>query len=91
MIHGEENQTGIQKKYFKLSNTTIGNGCFISGPSVILPGVTIGDKSIIGPFSTVNRNIPPRSIFENNNLREGILTESIIKRRVDSISKFNNN
>lgn len=84
------NQKGIDKKYVKINSTKIGSGCFISGPSVILPGVSIGEKSIVSPFSTVNIDIPPRSIFENNTLREGVLTESIIKRRVNSISHFNN-
>ena len=40
----------IASKYIKKKKTIIGNGCFIAGPSVILPGVTIGDKVVIRPF-----------------------------------------
>ncbi len=42
--------------------TKIGNGCFISGPSVIYSGVTIADHVIILPMSIVRSNIPEYSI-----------------------------
>ncbi len=40
----------------------IGNNCFIGCRSTILPGVEIGDNSIIGAGSVVNRNIPANSV-----------------------------
>ena len=40
----------------------IGKNCFIGCRSTILPGVTIGDNSIIGAGSVVNRNIPANSV-----------------------------
>ena len=33
-------------------------GCRVGSHSVIMPGVTIGENSIIGAFSLVNRDIP---------------------------------
>jgi acetyltransferase-like isoleucine patch superfamily enzyme len=36
--------------------------CKIGSHSVIMPGVTIGEGSIIGAFSFVNRNIPDRVV-----------------------------
>jgi acetyltransferase-like isoleucine patch superfamily enzyme len=33
-------------------------GCRIGSHSVVMPGVTIGEKSIIGAFSFVNEDIP---------------------------------
>lgn len=42
----------IQRK-----STRIGHGCFIAGPSVILPGCTIGDRAVIGPMSVVDRDV----------------------------------
>ena len=40
----------------------IGKNCFIGCRSTILPGVTIGDNSIIGAGSVVNRDIPANSM-----------------------------
>lgn len=43
--------------------TRIGTGCFIAGPSVILPGVTVGDRSIITPMSVVDKDVPEGQVF----------------------------
>lgn len=40
----------------------IGKNCWIGSHAVILPGVKIGDGSIIGAGAIVTHNIPPRSI-----------------------------
>lgn len=44
------------------SPTKIGNCCYIGPQSIISRGVTIGDHSVIGAQSLVNRDIPPFSI-----------------------------
>ena len=36
--------------------------CKIGAHSVIMPGVTIGENSIIGAFSFINRNIPKNTL-----------------------------
>lgn len=41
---------------------TIKRGCWIGQNVVILPGVTVGEFSIIGANSVVNKSIPPRCI-----------------------------
>ena len=43
-----------------MTDTRIGKNCFIGAHSVILPGVTIGDGSIVAAGSVVNRDVPPR-------------------------------
>jgi UDP-3-O-[3-hydroxymyristoyl] glucosamine N-acyltransferase len=40
-------QTGISKEGIKYKPTKIGNNYFIAGPSVIGPGVTIGDHVML--------------------------------------------
>ena len=62
------------------SKTKIGSDCFIAGPSVIAPGVTIGDKVFVKPFSIIVRDIPDRSIVDANNIKAGILTDKMIQR-----------
>ena len=64
------------------NKTTIGSGCFIAGPSVILPGVHIGDKCIVRPFSLVEKDIPDRSIYDNSGIKEGVLTDQLVARMV---------
>ncbi|MCH5228535.1 MAG: acyltransferase [Muribaculaceae bacterium] len=45
---------------------TIKRNCWIGEKVLILPGVTIGEYSIIGAGSVVNKNIPPYSIAVGN-------------------------
>jgi hypothetical protein len=47
----------------------IGQRCFIGGGSVILPGVTVGDESIVGAGAVVFDDVPPRSIVGGNPAR----------------------
>lgn len=57
-----KNQNEIGSKLIKRKKTTIGSNCFIGGPSVILPGITIGDKCIIRPMSFITEDVPPRTV-----------------------------
>ena len=45
---------------------SVGKNCFIGCRSVILPNVTIGDNSIIGAGSLVNRDIPANTVAAGN-------------------------
>jgi len=47
-------------------HTRIGRHCFIGARSVILPGLQIGDESIVGAGSVVTKDVPPRSIVAGN-------------------------
>ena len=38
---------------------TIGNDVWIGGKAIICPGVTIGDRSVIGAGSVVTKDVPP--------------------------------
>lgn len=50
-------------------HTRIGKRCFIGGNSLIMPGVTIGDGSIVGAGSVVTKNVPPASAVAGNPAR----------------------
>ena len=41
---------------------TIGDNVWIGGGASIMPGVSIGDDSVIGAGSVVTRDVPPRSL-----------------------------
>lgn len=47
----------------------IGRRCFIGGGSTIMPGVTVGDESIVAAGAVVFADVPPRSIVAGNPAR----------------------
>lgn len=51
------------KKIIKVGEIKIGNHCFIGARSTILPGVEIGDNSIVGACSLVTKSIPPGEVW----------------------------
>lgn len=62
--HGRSN-ANIPYKYQPLTDISpveIGRGCWVGQHAVVLPGVTIGEFSIIGANSVVTRDVPARSI-----------------------------
>jgi acetyltransferase-like isoleucine patch superfamily enzyme len=66
--------------------TRIGSGCFISGPSVIYPGVTIGNKVIVLSMSVVTTDIPDYSMISGSPAKViKTLNEQYIKTQIDKI------
>ena len=51
------------------SPITIGNNVWIGGNAIVLPGVTIGDNSIIGAGSVVTKDIPANVVAVGNPCR----------------------
>lgn len=51
------------------AHTRIGRRCFIGARSLIMPGITIGDGSIVAAGSVVTRDVPARSIVAGNPAR----------------------
>jgi maltose O-acetyltransferase len=48
---------------------TIGNDVWIGGGATILPGVTIGDGSVVAAASVVSRDVPPRTVVAGSPAR----------------------
>ncbi len=55
---------------------TIGKGVWLGGNVVVLPGVTIGDRAVIGAGSVVTKNIPADTVAVGNPCR-------VIKRNIN--------
>ena len=51
------------------TDTFIGKNCLIGARSIILPGVTIGDSSIVAAGAVVSKDVPPNSIVAGNPAR----------------------
>lgn len=51
------------------TDTYIGKDCVIGVRSIILPGVTIGDSSIVAAGSVVSKDVSPNSIVAGNPAR----------------------
>ena len=59
------------------THTHVGCNCFIGAHSIVMPGIRIGDQSIVGAGSVVTKDVPPGSIVGGNPariLRSGIKT-----------------
>jgi acetyltransferase-like isoleucine patch superfamily enzyme len=63
-FHGFENADEPYKyqPIFRIAPIVIKRGCWIGQNVVILPGVTVGELSIVGANSVVTKDIPARSI-----------------------------
>ena len=53
-----ENQLPYAKQPLLTAPVTISEGCWIGEKAMILPGVTIGKKCIIGAGSVVTKSVP---------------------------------
>ena len=52
------------------ANVSIGNECFIGGGSLILKGVKIGERAVLGANSVVAKDIPKEEIWAGNPARK---------------------
>jgi lipopolysaccharide O-acetyltransferase len=59
----DEALCNVNDRKIKFLEIFIGNNVWIGEKTCILPGVTIGDNSIIGSLSVVNKNLLPNSIY----------------------------
>ena len=71
--------------YIVRSKTRIGSGTFIGGPSVVYPGLSIGDRCIVMPMSVVNLDVP------DNTMVGGSPAKVIKKIDEDYIARFKAN
>ncbi len=61
-IDADERRTGLESG----KPITIGRDCWIGGAAIICPGVTIGDRCVIGAGSVVTKDVPSDCIAVGN-------------------------
>ena len=72
-------ETGRTREHIDYKPTKIGSRVFIGGPSVVLPGVTIGDGAVIQPLSLVSRDILPSEAYGT------ALEMRLMAKRIDAL------
>ena len=65
-ILAHDASTKVHLGYTKVGRVKIGNNVFVGACSIILPGISIGDNSIIGGGSVVTKNIPSNEVWAGN-------------------------
>ncbi len=60
----------LAQRNLKKGKITIEKDAFIGQESMVMPGVTVGEGAVIGPFSYVFRNIKPWTIVLGNPARK---------------------
>ena len=61
----------------------IGDNVWIGRGAMILPGVTIGDHSVVGAGSVVTKSVPPKTVVAGNparTVREVVASDSYVRR-----------
>lgn len=51
------------RKVLRFGSVHVGKNCFLGARSIIMPGVTIGDNSIIAAGAVVTKDVPPNEIW----------------------------
>jgi maltose O-acetyltransferase len=65
----------------RVARTTIHESCHFGMGTIILPGVTIGPRSIVGAGSLVNQDIPPDSVAAGNPARVICTLEEYLEKQ----------
>jgi len=59
----------IDQGYYPDEAVVLKKGCWIGANAIILPGVTVGENSVVGAGAVVTRSVPDRSVAVGNPAR----------------------
>lgn len=66
--------------YTKMGKITVGKNCFIGDSTILLPGVIVGDNSIIGSGSVLTKDIPEGHVAAGNPAKVICTTKAYIEK-----------
>jgi len=64
-----ENRPINQQGWNFKGSILIGNGSYICKGAVVLPGIEVGQNSVVGPYAVVTRNVPEHTLAMGNPAR----------------------
>jgi len=79
------------KNVIKFGRINIGNDVFIGAKSTILPGVTIGDRSIVATGAVVSKSIPAGEVWGGVPAQFIMKTEDYAKKCLSNTPPHDNN
>ena len=90
-ILAHDTSTFFELRCTKIGKVEIKDNAFIGASSIILPGVIIGNNTIIGAGSVVRKDIPDNSVYAGNPAKyicsyNEYITK--VKEQFDSLPKF---
>jgi acetyltransferase-like isoleucine patch superfamily enzyme len=65
----------------RVGRVRIGDHCFIGAGAVVLPGVTIGPRAIVGANAVVSRDVQPNTIVAGNPARQVTQVDTWLARK----------
>ncbi|MDM8536337.1 DapH/DapD/GlmU-related protein [Desulfobacterales bacterium HSG17] len=74
--------------YARVGLIEIGDNCFIGDSVIVLPGVIIGENSIIGTGAVVTHDIPAGSVAVGNPCKRIASTEKYFVKHKNGIKKY---
>jgi acetyltransferase-like isoleucine patch superfamily enzyme len=82
LITSSAPNTSVLNRIYKLKyeKIIIGNDCWIGTGVIILPGITIGDCSIVGAGVVVEKDIPKYTVVKHSNPEYIKLHDSLINK-----------
>lgn len=77
------------EKVIKFGRITIKDNCFIGYGSIILPGVTIGENSVVAAGSVVTKDVMSNSVVGGNPARFIMSIEDYAQKSLSKSPKYN--
>lgn len=77
------------KRLISRTSTEIGDNCYIGGPSVIMPGAKMGERSAVAPMSVLYGELPAKKLYKPyRDMVDTIVTDNKIKALEDRITEL---
>ena len=70
----------------KIGKVMLETNCFIGARAIILPNVTVGERSVVGAGSVVTKNVPPDMVVAGNPARVICSTYDLVVKHLHTNS-----